>query len=90
MFKAVGAGTNELRDTAQAVAADLIIGALIFAKRECEYTTTPKPGKTKMIVLKGVTFRSASKVDLDHTNEDLAQTAKYVTIALTTRRTERR
>jgi hypothetical protein len=80
MFEAAGAGTNELRDTAPAVAADLVIGAFFFAKRGCEYTTTPKPGRTKIIVLKGVTFRSASKVDLDKTDDDLVQTAEYVTI----------
>jgi hypothetical protein len=56
LFDSSGAGTPELCDTAPAVTADLVIGAFFFAKRACEYTTTPKPGKTKIIVLKGIVF----------------------------------
>jgi hypothetical protein len=80
LFDSSGAGTPELRDTAPAVTADLVIGACFFAKQGCEYTTTPKPGKTKIIVLKGVVFRSATKADLDHRDKDLATKAEYVTI----------
>jgi hypothetical protein len=80
MYDSSGAGTIELRDTAPAVATDLVIGAFFFAKRGCEYTTTPKPGKTKIIVLRGVVFRSATKADLDHRDKHLATKAEYVTI----------
>jgi hypothetical protein len=49
MYGSSGARTIELRGTAPAVAADLVIGAFFFAKRGyCEYTTTLKPGKTKI------------------------------------------
>jgi hypothetical protein len=80
MYESSGAGTIELRDTAPAVAADLVIGAFYFAKRGCESTTTPKPGKTKIIVLKGVVFRSATKAGLDHRDKDLSTKAEYLTI----------
>jgi hypothetical protein len=81
LFGSSGAGTPKLvRDTAPAVTPYLVIGAFFFAKRGCEYTTPPKPGKTKIIVLKGVVFRSATKADLDHRDKDLATKAKYVTI----------
>jgi hypothetical protein len=78
LFDSSGAGTPELWDTAPTVTADLDIGAFFFAKRGCEYTTTPKAGKTKIIVLKGAVFRSATKAD--HRDKDLATKAKYVTI----------
>jgi hypothetical protein len=80
LFDSSGAGTPKLRDTAPAVTADLVIGAFFFAKRGCEYTTTPNPGKTQIMVLKGVVFRSATKADLDHQDKELATKAEYVTI----------
>jgi hypothetical protein len=80
LFDSSGAGTPELRDTAPAVTAYLVIGAFFFAKQGCEYTTTPKPGKTKVSALKGVVFGSATKADLNHQDKDLATKAKYVTI----------
>jgi hypothetical protein len=80
LFDSSGAGTPKPCDTAPAVTADLVIGAFFFAKRGYEYTTTPKPGKTKIIVLKGIVFQSATKADLDHRDKDLATKAEYVTI----------
>jgi hypothetical protein len=81
LFDSSGAGTPKLCGTAPAVTADLVIGAFFFAKRGCEYTTPPpKPGKTKIIVLKGVVFRSATKADLNHRDKDLATKPEYVTI----------
>jgi hypothetical protein len=80
MFQSRGAGTIELRNTAPAVAANLVIVAFFFAKQACEYTTTPKSGKTKIIVLKGVVFRTATKADLNHKDKELSTKAEYVTI----------
>jgi hypothetical protein len=80
MFECSGASTIELCDTALAIAANLVIGAFFSAKQGCKYTTTPKPGKTKIIMLKGVVFQLATKADLDHIDKDLSTKAEYVTI----------
>jgi hypothetical protein len=79
MFKCSRAGMIDLRNTAPAIAANLVIGAFFFAKQACKYTTTPKPRKTKIIVLKGVVSQTATKANLDHKDKELSMKAEYVT-----------
>jgi hypothetical protein len=61
-------------------AADIICGAFFFAMRSCEYCLTATPGRTKMITLSGILFRSSSNKKLAHSDPRLAQKAEYVTI----------
>jgi hypothetical protein len=74
------ADTPEHRHSAYAHAADLIIGAFFFAMRSCEYTLTATPGRTKMITLSGVLFRSQSNATIDHSDPRLSTRAEFVTI----------
>jgi hypothetical protein len=48
--------------------------------RSCEYSTAPTPGKTQIIVLAGIVFRTASKKLIEPTDPGLLSTAEYVTI----------
>jgi hypothetical protein len=61
-------------------AVDIICGAFFFAMRSCEYCLTATPGRTRMITLSGILFRSKSNRKLDHSDPRLAQQAEYVTI----------
>jgi len=67
-------------DTVQAHAADLILAAFFFAMRSCEYSKTPTPGKTTIVTTTDVIFRDKRRRILPHSNPDLAQRARYVTI----------
>jgi hypothetical protein len=80
LFDSSGAQTIALRDSAPSVTADLVLGSYFFACRACEYTKTKLPGKTKVIVLGGVIFRSQTKKTLPHNTPDLLALAAYVTI----------
>jgi hypothetical protein len=57
-----------------------VCGAFFFAMRSCEYCQTPTSGKTKMITLSGVLFRTADKTKLDHNDPLLLDHAEFVTI----------
>jgi hypothetical protein len=61
-------------------AVDLIIAAFFFAMRSCEYTKTPKEGLTKRITLGNVTFRDDRKNIIKHSDPDLENKARYVTV----------
>jgi hypothetical protein len=61
-------------------AVDLIIAAFFFAMRSCEYTITPKEGLTKRITLGNVTFRDDRKNIIKHSDLDLENKARYVTV----------
>ncbi len=71
LFESSGADTVALMDSAPSVAADLVLGSFFFACRACEYTKTKTPGKTQVIALGGVIFRSKTKQTLSHDNPDL-------------------
>jgi hypothetical protein len=75
-----GAQTITLHDSAPSVTADLVLGSFFFACRACEYTKTTLPGKTKVIVLGGVIFRSLTKKTLPHATPNLLSLAEFVTI----------
>jgi hypothetical protein len=80
MHASTGVDTLELRDTLPAATADLTIGAFFFAKRSCEFSTTRKPGRTKIVTLQYVLFRNRSKQIVPHDAPDLLDRAEYVTI----------
>ena len=79
-YDSSGANTIALRDSAPSVTANLVLGSFFFACRACEYTKTKLPGRTKVIVLSGVIFRSATKKTIPHQHPDLLALASYVTI----------
>jgi hypothetical protein len=60
--------------------ADLVCGAFFFAMGSCEFRLTPLPGKTKMLTLSCILFRSAQRNIIDHRNASLSSLALYVTI----------
>ena len=74
------AGGPPTKVTAQAQAADIIIGAFFFAARSCEYSKTPKPGKTKLITAACVVFRSGDKKIIPHNSPRLVELSEFVTI----------
>ena len=53
-------------DTKFAIVTDLAIVAYFFAMRSCEFSTTRTPGRTRIIRLSGVLFRSADNSIIDH------------------------
>ena len=61
-------------------AADITIGGFFFAMRSCEYSKTPKPGKTKRVNLGNVVFRDSKKTVISHSSPLLLSSAEYVTI----------
>jgi hypothetical protein len=79
MFRVSGTGLAQTHDTAFAVVTELAIFGYFFAMRSCENTSTPKPGRTKIICLLGMIFRDANKNVIPHTHPGLI-TAVYVTV----------
>ena len=55
-------------------------GGYFFAVRGCEHSKAPKPGKTKMLDLGSLHFRTASKQTVPHTDPDLIARSTYVTV----------
>ena len=55
MFEVSGAGVGVTKDSTMAATAEIAIVAYFFAMRSCEITSTPAPGRTKIIHLRGVT-----------------------------------
>jgi hypothetical protein len=80
MFQSTGLPTTTLRDFAPAIMADITIAGFFFAMQSYEYSTTPVPGKAKIIVLSRIVFRTASKHIIDSTDPILLVLAQYVTI----------
>ena len=60
--------------------ADLILGAYFFAMRACEFCETERPGKTKKLTLRNVTFRDTNSQLVLNTDPELATKAAFVTI----------
>jgi hypothetical protein len=87
LFQSTGLATNALHNSAPAVMADITIAGFFFAMRSCEYSTTSVPGKTKLIILSGIVFRTASKQLIDPTNQILFVLAQYVTITFVDKKT---
>ena len=66
-------------DNINFITAQLAIGGFFFAMRSCEQVKTPVPGKTKIIALRGCTFRCKNKREIPHSAKHL-HTAEYITI----------
>ena len=60
--------------------ADLVLGAFFFAMRACEYSATPKVGRTRRIDMGGLLFRDRKKRPLPLTHPRLLDLAEYVTV----------
>jgi hypothetical protein len=69
-----------LRDTAPAVAADIIIGGFFFTMCSCEYSKPPTVGRTRCVDLDGVLFRTTSNALIDHDDPALLTLAEFVTV----------
>jgi hypothetical protein len=67
--------------------ADITIAGFFFAMRSCEYSPTPVPGKTKIIILSGIIFRTATKQLIDPADPILLVLAQYVTITFADQKT---
>ena len=59
-----------------AVIADLSIAGYFYAMRSCEFTRTPRPGRTKTITLGGLTFRDRDNNVIDHGSQKLHRAAR--------------
>ena len=79
MYTLAGLAFDVTHDTPPAIAADLAIVGLFFAMRSCENTTTPQPGRTKTVDMRGVKFLDASKREIPQNHPGLAF-AVYVTL----------
>jgi hypothetical protein len=75
MYQLAGLEFPATQDTPAAIAADLAISGLFFACRSCENTTTPKPGRTKILNMAGVTFLDKEKRIIPHDHPGLAMAA---------------
>jgi hypothetical protein len=73
-------GLREMKVDVYDHAVDLIVGAFFFAMRSCEYTRTPRQGRTKRITLGDVVFRDDRKRVVSHKDAELNSKAQYVSI----------
>jgi hypothetical protein len=80
MFEQSGAGTESRKDSRDAVVAEVAIAAYFFAMRSCEITSTPTPGRTKIMCLKGIVFRDARHHVIPHTSSLELRMARRVTV----------
>ena len=80
MFDMSGAGCEAAKDSVLAISADIAIVAFFFAMRSCEITSTPTPGRTKIIRLRGIVFRDANNNVLDHSSDLSEQAVERVTL----------
>ena len=65
----VGLGTDP--DSNFAIATDLVGSGFFYATRSCEISTTPQPGKTKILDLDGITFRDTEGSVVPHNDPNL-------------------
>jgi hypothetical protein len=75
MYRLAGVGLAATHDSPLAVAAELAIVAFFYAMRSCECTTTPTPGRTKIINLLGMIFRDKRKKEVPHDSPHLMESA---------------
>jgi hypothetical protein len=78
-FSGTAAGTTGFCDTAPAIAADLTIAAWFFAMRGCEFTKSPRQGKTKTICIHDIVFRDKHRRVIPLDSGRIHQ-AEFVTI----------
>jgi hypothetical protein len=80
MYEQSGAGSKSGKDARDATVAEIAIAAYFFAMRACEITKTASPGRTKIIRLKGITFRDAMHREIPHSSPDELRLARRVTV----------
>ena len=79
MYTLAGLEFEVTRDTPAAIATDLAILGLFFAMRSCENTTTPKPGRTKIVDMIGVIFLDSDKREIPQNHPGISLAA-HVTL----------
>ena len=71
MYQRAGTAHDATKDTLFAIVSELAIIAYFFAMRSCEFTMTPQPGRTKIIRLRGIVFRTREGNELLHASTQL-------------------
>ena len=71
---------NPSTEATEEAIADIAITAYFFAMRSCEITTTPRLGRTKILRLRGVTFRDDKGLDLGKSDYTVMALATRVTV----------
>lgn len=79
MYALSGAELLASRDSHFAIISEIAIVGFFFAMRSCECTSTPTPGRTRIISLQGVTFRNALNQVVPHDDPALAE-SRYVSL----------
>ena len=72
--------SSEVENKAEDHMTDIIIRAVFFAMRSCEYTIPKEPGSTITIRLGGVTFFDRQRKEIDHNHPYLLQVVVHVRI----------
>jgi hypothetical protein len=89
MFRLAGVRLNPSHDSAFATIAELAIFGYFFAMRSCENTSTPKPGRTKIVCLLGLIFRDHCKRVISHCHPGLS-IAVYITVVFVSQKNHRK
>jgi hypothetical protein len=76
MYTAAGGGNLLTNDLVTFVTAELAIMGFFWAMRSCENTTPPLPGRTKLIRLWGIIFRTDEGKIIPHTSKRLHLAAR--------------
>ena len=79
MYTLAGLAFKVTHNTTPAIAADLAIVGSFYAMCSRENTTTPQPGRTKTVDMRGVTFLNVNKMQILQSHLGLAF-AVYVTL----------
>ena len=59
---------------------DLLIAAIFFAMRSCEFVHTSTPGQTKMITLGCITFFTWDRIEIKHSHPNLVDLAFHMRV----------
>ena len=79
MFSLSGADSPDTRNSHLAIISEIAIVGFFFATRSCEITTTPAPGRTKILDIAGVVFRDKANHVTLHSSPELCK-AERVTV----------
>jgi hypothetical protein len=89
MFRLAGVGLSPSHDSAFPTIAELAIFGYFFAMRSCENTSTPKPGRTKIVCLLGLIFRDHRKRVIPHCHPGLPMTV-YITVVFVSQKNHKK
>jgi hypothetical protein len=89
MFQLAGVGLSPSHDSAFSTIAELAIFGYFFAMRSCENTSTPKPGRTKIVCLLGLIFRDHCKRVIPHCHPGLSM-AVYITVVFVSQKNHKK